>query len=148
MVSGISGIIQRQDLIKFEKLLYSHWSDWNIPIRLIPYFNWNKFLIYKLDSFCQNFKYPLFLMKCLQIIYESLKLEMVKIDKEREVIDKLMAHYEASSDFEGWFPEWLWDRRTKNRLNSGINISAYNRVYTLMKMLKEERTIDYFIFQL
>ena len=34
---------------------------------------------------------------------------MVDIDKEREAIDNLLTHYETSPDFEGLFPEWLWE---------------------------------------
>ena len=33
------GIIYRQFDAKLEELLYSHWSDWNIPLRLLIYFN-------------------------------------------------------------------------------------------------------------
>ena len=40
---------------------------------------------------------------------------MVDIDKEREVIDNLLTHYEKSPDFEGLFPEWLWERHKNNR---------------------------------
>ena len=48
-------IIFKQFDNKFEKLLYSYWSDWNIPLQLVVYFNWHEFLIDKLNSFCKNF---------------------------------------------------------------------------------------------
>src|SRR3990170_263897 len=49
------GVIYREYNIKFEELLYSHWSDWNIPLKLVVYFNWHEFLLNKLNSFCMNF---------------------------------------------------------------------------------------------
>jgi hypothetical protein len=126
-------IIQKQEYAKFEEILYSSWTEWNIPIRLLPYHNWHKFLLDKLISFHENFGTQFSLMEYLVSYYKSLKLEMMKIDKEREVIDNLLKHYEASPDFEGWFPEWLWNRHKNCRWNSGTNIQRFNLVYTLMK---------------
>jgi len=63
---------------------------------------------------------------------------MVDIDKEREVIDNLLTHYEKSSDFEGLFPEWLWERHKNNRQESGENIRRKNFVYVLMKKIREQ----------
>ena len=37
------GVIYRQRKAKLKELLYSHWSDWNIPLRLVVYFNWHDF---------------------------------------------------------------------------------------------------------
>ena len=80
------GIIYRQFDTKLEQLLYSHWSDWNIPLRLVIYFNWHDFLLDKLNSFCKNFDiYSL--KRRLHYIYDSLSIDMVDIDKESEAID-------------------------------------------------------------
>ena len=49
------GIIYRQRDAKLMELLYSHWSDWNIPLKLVVYFKWHDFLLDKLNSFCKNF---------------------------------------------------------------------------------------------
>ena len=131
------GTIYRQLEAKFEELLYSHWSDWNIPLRLVVYFNWHDFLLDKLSSFCNNFdRYHL---ECrLQYVKDSLRIDMVDIDKERKVIDNLMMHYEASSDFERLFPDWLLERHRKDLTMSGENMRRKNLVYILMKKLEEQ----------
>ena len=38
---------------------------------------------------------------------DSLRIDMVDIDKEKEVIENLLTYYEKSPDFEGLFPDWL-----------------------------------------
>ena len=58
---------------------------------------------------------------------------MVDIDKEREVIDNLLTYYEKSPDFEGLFPEWLWERHKNNRQASAENCRHINLLYTLMR---------------
>ena len=62
---------------------------------------------------------------------------MVDIDKERKVIDNLLMHYEASPDFEGLFPDWLWERHKNNRQVSAENCRRKNLVYVLMKKNRE-----------
>jgi len=131
------GVIYRQREAKFEELLYSHCSDWNIPLKLVVYFNWHDFLLDKLNSFCKNFdRYCL--ERRLRYVYDSLRIDMVGIDKEREVIDNLLIHYEKSPDFEGLFPDWLWERHKNNRQASGENIRRKNLVYVLMKKFREQ----------
>ncbi len=39
-------------------------------------------------------------------------------EQESRVIDKLLKHYEDDPYFEGWFPDWLWEKRAKNRNKS------------------------------
>ena len=131
------GVIYREYNIKFEELLYSHWSDWNIPLRLVVYFNWHDFLLDKLNSFCKKFDRHC-LERRLRYVYDSLRIDMVDIDKEREVIDNLLIHYEKSPDFEGLFPDWLWERHKNNRQASGENIRRKNLVYVLMKKIREQ----------
>src|ERR1044071_1499982 len=130
------GTIYRQREAKFEELLYSHWSDWGIPLRLVAYFNWHDFLLDKLSSFCKNFDRHC-LERRLQYVYDSLRIDMVGIDKERKVIDNLLMHYEASPDFEGLFPDWLWERHKNSMYTSGENIRHKNLVYVLIKKLRE-----------
>ena len=89
------GVIYRQREVKLEQLLYSHWSDWNISLRLVIYFNWHDFLLDKLNSFCKNFN-RYCLERRLRYVYDSLRIDMVDIDKEREAIDNLLTHYETS----------------------------------------------------
>ena len=126
------GDIYRQCEAKLEELLYSHWSDWNIPLRLVVYFNWHDFLLDKLNSFCKNFdRYSL--KRRLHYIYDSSRIDMVDIDKKREVIDNLLTHYEKSPDFEELFPEWLWERHKNNRQASAENCRHINLLYTLMR---------------
>ena len=123
-------IIYKQFDAKLEELLYSHWSDWNIPLRLVIYFNWHDFLLDKLNSFCKNFDIH-FLKRRLHYIYDSLRIDMVDIVKEREVIDNLLTHYEKSPDFEGLFPDWLWERHKNNRQVSAENCRRTNLLYAL-----------------
>ena len=131
------GTIYRQLEAKFEELLYSQWSDWNIPIRLVVYFNWHDFILDKLSSFCNNFdRYHL--ERRLLYVYDSLRIDMVDIDKERKVIDNLMIHYEASSNFKEPFPDWLLERHRKNIITSEENMRRENLVYILMKKLIEQ----------
>src|SRR6266496_4132157 len=108
------GVIYKQHEAKFEELLYSHCSDWNIPLKLVVYFNWHYFLLDKLNSFCKNFdRYGL---ECrLRYVYDSLRIDMVDIDKEREAIDNLLTHYETFPDFKELFSEWLCERHKNNR---------------------------------
>ena len=124
------GVIYREYNIKFEELLYSHWSDWNIPLRLVVYFNWHGFLLDKLNSFCKNFDIHS-LRRRLHYVYDSLRIDMVDMDKEREVINNLLIHYEKSPDFEGLFPEWLWERHKNNMHASGENCRRLNLLYVL-----------------
>ena len=131
------GVIYRQRDAKLEELVYSHWSDWNIPLRLIMYFNWHDFLLDKLNSFCKNFDIHS-LKRRLHYIYDSLRIDMVSIVKERKVIDNLLMHYEASPDFEGLFPDWLWERHKNNIYASGTNFRRINLLYTLKR-----KVIDY-----
>src|SRR5438270_6504079 len=131
------GVIYRQYEAKLEELLYSHWSDLNIPLRLVIYFNWHNFLLDKLSSFCKNFDRHSIIRR-LQYIYDSLRIDMVNIDKEREVIDNLLTHYETSPDFEGLFPEWLWEQHKNNCWKTGENIRCKNLVYVLMKKNREQ----------
>ena len=126
------GVIYIQRDAKLEELLYSHWSDWNIPLKLVVYFNWHEFLLDKLNSFCDAFDIPY--SRCrLEDIYDSLILEMKNIDKERNVINDLLAYYEKSPDFEGLFPDWLWERHKNNRCASGENCRRMNLLYTLKR---------------
>ena len=92
----------------------------------------HEFLIDKLYSFCMNFGNSILRIR-LREIYDSLKKELEKADKKREVIDKLLAHYEAQSDFEGWFPQQLWDRHKNTNYNSGAVVLKMNRVYVIIK---------------
>ena len=131
------GTIYRQREAKFEELLYSHWSDWNIPLRLVVYFNWHDFLLDKLSSFCKNFDRHC-LERRLRYVYDSLRIDMVGIDKERKVIDDLLMHYEASPNFEGLFSDWLWERHKNSMYTSGENMRRKNLVYILMKKLEEQ----------
>ena len=130
------GIIYRQFDAKLEELLYSHWSDWNIPLRLVVYFNWHDFLLDKLNSFCKNF--DRYSIKCrLHYIYDSLRIDMVDIDKERKVINNLLMYYEVFSDFEGLFPDWLWERHKNNMYASGTNFRRVNLLYTLKRKVAD-----------
>ena len=108
------GVIYKQCDTKFKELLYSHWCDWNIPLKLVVYFNWHDFLLDKLNSFCKGFDRHC-LERRLRYVYDSLRIDMVDIDKEKEVIENLLTHYEKSPDFEGLFPDWLWERHKNNR---------------------------------
>ena len=49
----------------------------------------------------------------LRIINSKYVTEAKEIIKKAEEISKLLRHYENSSDFEGWYPDWLWERRKK-----------------------------------
>src|ERR1044072_6627580 len=103
---------------------------------MVVYFNWHDFLLDKLSSFCKNFDRHC--LECrLRYVYDSLRIDMVGIDKEREVIDNLLIHYEKSSDFEGLFPDWLWEQPKNNRHASGVNIRHKNLVYVLMNKCRE-----------
>ena len=134
------GIIYRQFDAKLEELLYSHWSDWIISLKLVVYFNWHEFLLDKLNSFCDAFNI-LYLRCKLEDIYDSVRLEMKNIDKERKVIDDLLTHYKKSSDFEGLFPDWLWKRHKNNMYASGENFRCVNLLYTL----KRKASCSYFL---
>jgi hypothetical protein len=128
-------VIYRQKDAKFEEILYSSWDDWNVKD-----FDWKLDLyslaLAKLRNFCDNFDI-FYLGPKLWNIYESLKQESKKIDKERDEIDKLLAIYEASYDFEGWFPEWLWeDMHKNNRQKYAINYGNMNRVSKLIVKLR------------
>src|SRR5947207_15277682 len=96
------GVIYRQRKAKFEELLYSHWSDWNIPLRLVVYFDWHNFILDKLNSFCTNFDLHS-LKRRLHYIYDSLRIDMVDIDKEKEVIETLLIHYEKFTNVKKLF---------------------------------------------
>ena len=58
---------------------------------------------------------------------------MVDIDKEKEVIENLLTHYEKSPDFEGLFPDWLWERYKNNMHASAENCRRTNLLYALKK---------------
>jgi hypothetical protein len=124
--------IQRQGI--FEELLHSHFSDWNISVRMIIHLRWEPFLLDKLDSFCKRFNMSSVLSE-LNTIRSRLETEVVEIFKEAEVITKLLEQYEASSDFEGWYPDWLWKRRKKNRTNLAICVGNINHIKVLMPIL-------------
>jgi hypothetical protein len=65
-------------------------------------------------------------------------LESKEIYRERERIDRLLASYEASSDFEGWFPNWLWEGMHKNNHRKYvINYGNTSRVVGLREKLSE-----------
>jgi len=130
------GVIYRQRDAKLEELLYSHWSDWNIPLKLVVYFNWHEFLLDKLNSFCDAFNI-LCLRAQLEDIYELARVEMENIDKERKVIDGLLAYYEKSPNFEGLFPDWLWERHKNNMYASGTNFRRVNLLYTLKRKVAD-----------
>ena len=70
---------QRQGI--FEELLHTHFSDWNISIRMIRHFWFQEFLLDKLDSFCKRFNMPLVKTE-LNIIYSRLEKEAKEIFKE------------------------------------------------------------------
>ena len=137
-------VIYRQKDVMFEEILYSSWDEWNVSPNLIPNYNYYNFLISKLRSFCDNFDIFYLRLK-LQDIYKPLEIESKKIDKEREEIDKLMADYEASPDFEGWFPDWLWEGMHKNNHHkSVINYGNIGRVVKLRERLRDW-TIENFV---
>jgi len=99
-------VIYRQKDAMFEEILYSFWDEWNISPNLIPNYNYYDFLISKLCSFCNNFDIFYLGLK-LQNIHESLEIESKKIIAEHNRITKLMKDYEASFEYDGWFPDWL-----------------------------------------
>src|SRR3984957_18051662 len=101
---------QRQGI--FEELLHTHFSDWNISVRMIIDLQWHDFLLDKLDSFCERFNMSLVIAE-LHIINSRYDTEAKEITKEAKEISKLLRHYENSSDFEGWYPDWLWERCKK-----------------------------------
>ena len=101
---------QRQGI--FEELLHTHFSDWNISVRMLIHLQWHDFLLDKLDSFCKRFNLSSVLSE-LKIINSRLRTEMVKITKKAEEISKLLRHYENSFGFEGWYPDWLWKKCKK-----------------------------------
>src|SRR6185437_1602700 len=135
------GVIYRQCEAKLEELLYSHCSDWNIPLKFVVYFNWHDFLLDKLNSFCKNFNRHS-LKRRLHYIYDSLRIDMVDIDKEKEVIENLLTHYEKSSDFEKLFPDWLWERYKNNIHAFAKNCRCINLLYAL------KRKASYIYFQI
>ena len=111
-------VIYSQYDVKFKELLHSHWSDWNISVRMVHHLYWHRFLANKLYSFSKSF--DINILEEPKCINNSLEIESHKLAKEEKVIKDLLDRYEASPDFEGWFPEWLWERRRKNRYNSAI----------------------------
>jgi hypothetical protein len=129
--------IYRQKDTKFKEILYSSRDDWFIPPDLIPAYIFSNFLISKLRSFCDNFDI-FYLGPKLQDIYDSLMLESKEIYKEREEIDKLLASYKASADFEGWFPKWLWkDMHQNNHRKYVVNYRNISRVVGLKERLSK-----------
>src|SRR5436189_3216805 len=70
-------------------LLYSHWSDWSIPLKLVVYFNWHAFLIDKLESFCKNFDRH-YLDRRLQYVYDSLRIDMVRSEEHTSELQSPM----------------------------------------------------------
>jgi len=120
-------VIYRQKDAMFEEILYSSWDEWNVSPNLIPNYNYYDFLISKLHSFCDNFDI-FYLEPKLQDIYESLEIESKKITAERNRITKLMKDYEASFEYDGWFPDWLWKLYKDNPWKSGINYINISRV--------------------
>src|SRR4051812_26471228 len=130
-------IIYRQKDAKFKEILYTSRNDWDVSSGLIPAYIFCNFLISKLRSFCDNFDI-FYLGPKLQDIYDSLMLESKEIYRERERIDRLLASYEASSDFEGWFPNWLWEGMHKNNYQKYvINYGNISRVVGLREKLSE-----------
>ena len=124
-------IIYNQRDAKFEELLYSQQSDWkNISAP------WDEFILRKLYSYCDNFDIFYLRPKLLEI-YESLDLKLKKLNKKREATNKLMAHYEASPDFEGWFPDWLWKQHKEPRWDSIPVILHKGHVLAVISVLKE-----------
>ena len=111
-------VIYSQYDVKFKELLHSHWSDWNISVRMVCHLCWHHFLVDKLYSFSKSF--GMNILEELKRINNSLEIESHKLAKEEKVINDLLDRYEASPDFEGWFPEWLWERRQKNCYDSTI----------------------------
>ena len=134
MVPRISSYHYNQRDAKFKELLYSQWWDWKIPCRLINCFDYEKFLIVKLHRFCNSF--DMIIEFKIQKIHESLELEMKTIDKERKVIDKLMDTYELSDGgFEGWFPNWLWEKHKNNRYKDQTNTRDRIRVCEIIRKI-------------
>jgi hypothetical protein len=98
-------VIYSQYDVKFKELLHSHWSDWNISVRMVRHLYWHRFLADKLYSFSKSF--GMNILEELKRINNSLEIESHKLAKEEKVIKDLLDCYEASPDFKGWFPEWL-----------------------------------------
>ena len=127
-------IIYNQRDAKFKELLYSQWWDWKIPCRLIDCFDYEKFLIVKLHRFCNSF--DMIIEFKIREIREFLESEMKTIDKERKVIDKLMDTHELSDGgFEGWFPNWLWEKHKNNRYKDQINTRDRIRVCEIIRKI-------------
>ena len=136
-------VLYKQKDVMFEEILYSSWDEWNVSPNLIPNYNYYDFLISKLRSFCDNFNIFYLGLK-LQDIYESLEIELKKITAERNRITKLMKDYEASFEYDGWFPDWLWKSYKDSPWKSGINYINISRVVKLRERLRDW-TIENFV---
>ena len=128
---------QRQEV--FDKILHSPLDDWDIPIRLDISPMVYQPILEKLCNFCENFS--------LDIPNELLKRETALIERkeylerEKAVINKLLDHYENSLDFDGWFPDELWNRRKENRWNLGFTGDKLTRVWRVL----ETRIMGWFL---
>ena len=55
-----------------------------------------------------------------------------------------MKDYEASFEYDGWFPDWLWKLYKDSPWKSGINYINISRVVKLRERLKDW-TIENFV---
>jgi hypothetical protein len=65
----------------------------------------------------------------------ALKEKIKHLEKEEKVINKLLDHYENSIEFEGWFPDELWQRRGKNRCDLGTANGTYYKMEEIMNAI-------------
>lgn len=112
------GMLQGQKLEWFNALLETVYysADYNLHTNSLRFIR-----------FCKSFD----MMKRLHEKSIELIHEKHEAGHEEQVIQNLFDHYENSPTFNGWWPDWLWERRKKRRGNfhwAQIKIRKFDKV--------------------
>jgi hypothetical protein len=99
-------LLRRQSKKRFEEILFSE-PDSNQQFLFLYQTEtyWNRIIADKLFSFCHVFD-NIYIYMRFKDIRATLEKEIK--DSGRQEVDRLMAEYEASPDFDPWYPDWLW----------------------------------------
>ena len=109
-------LIGRQSQARFEEMLFSNTWDWKVRHQNIFY--WRRFLANKLCSFCKTFDDKKIYVRFLNTRI-ALEKEMKERDGDRLEVNRLMDEFEKSSEYDGWFPDWLWKRHKNTIYRTG-----------------------------
>jgi hypothetical protein len=134
-------LLRRQSKARFKEILFSEFGQTLIFYQRLS--DWDRCIANKLLNFCKVFD-NIYIYMRFKEIRATLEKEMKEKDWERIEVDRLMAEFEASPEYDGWYPNWLWERNKKTYYNTDCKwkLETLERRWKLCKQINLEQIMS------